>query len=146
MRILAVFLLCVGLSLTAALAAETGCNTPEETPFDCKPEPQQGLDQCYRKALDRSEQALDEAYQAVVDRLQETPGAVLKLRLARETWKVYRDAECLFSASKVEDGSQYPMTLDRCKVRHNLAQECKLKKHFLSCEEGDTLCPVPLPR
>ena len=40
----------------------------------------------------------------------------------------------------------YPMILDECKGKHNLAQECKLKKYFLDCKEGDPLCPVPPAR
>jgi uncharacterized protein YecT (DUF1311 family) len=147
MRIFAAFLLCVAVPATAAFSQE--CSIPEKTPFaeECsKRETQQGLNQCYREALDHSEQTLDEAYRTVVNRLQEMPDAVLALELAKESWKVHRDAECLFSASGNVGGSMYPMILDECKGRHNLAQECRLQKHFLNCKEGDPLCPVPPAR
>jgi uncharacterized protein YecT (DUF1311 family) len=144
-RILAAFLLCVVATATAAFAAEAQCNTPEKTLFaiDCKLETQQGLDQCYRKEFDHSEEALDEAYDSVMDRFQ---GERDVLELAKEAWKVNRNAECLFIASKYVSGSIYPTVLDECKIRHNRAQECRLKNHFLNCKERDPLCPAPPAR
>jgi uncharacterized protein YecT (DUF1311 family) len=140
MRILAVYLLCVGAPATAAFAAEVRCNTPEETPpgIECKAESQQGLDQCYQEAFERSEKSLDEAYNTVADRLQ---GQRDVLELAKEAWKVHRNAECLFSSSKYFSGSVYPTILYECKVRHNRAQECRLKNHFMNCKEGEPFCP-----
>ena len=73
-------------------------------------------------SIGHSEQALDEAYKTVVNRLQERSDAVLPLELAKESWKVHRDAECLFSASGNVGGSKYPMILDECKGSYNLAR------------------------
>lgn len=145
MRVRSVFLLFAFAPATAAFAAEVRCNTPEETPpgIECKPQPQQSLNQCYRDAFDNSEKALDEAYYTVMDRFQ---GQRDTLELAKETWKVHRDAECLFSSSEYETGSEYPTILYECKARYNRAQECRLKNHFMNCKGGEPLCPVPLAR
>lgn len=59
------------------------------------------------------------------------------LELSEEVFKVYRDAERLFLVSRTLGGSAYVTRLNTCKVKYKRAQDCKLKKHFLSCEEGD---------
>jgi len=134
MRILAAFLLCVALPTRAALAEE--CNRLEK---------QQDLNQCYAKELRHSEQALDEAYKTIVDRLEGRPDAAMALELAEEAWKVYRDAECLFSASGSVGGSVYPMLLSECKDELTRARLARLNA-YLQCKEGDIACPAPSAR
>jgi uncharacterized protein YecT (DUF1311 family) len=127
------FLLCLALP-TAAFAEE--CN---------KLEKQQDLNQCYSKQLLHSEQALGEAHKTIVNRLQDRPDAVASLELAEEAWRVYRDAECLFSASGSAGGSAYPMVLDQCKDELTRARLGRLDA-YLHCKEGDLACPVPQQR
>ena len=134
MRILAAFLLCVALPTRAALAEE--CNRLEK---------QQDLNQCYAKELRHSEQAVDEAYKTIVDRLEGRPDAAMALELAEEAWKVYRDAECLFSASGSVGGSVYPMLLSECKDELTRARLARLNA-YLQCKEGDIACPAPSAR
>ena len=134
MRILAAFLLCVALPTRAALAEE--CNRLEK---------QQDLNLCYSKELRHSEQALAEAYKTIADRLQGRPDAAMALELAEEAWKVYRDAECLFSGSGSVGGSVYPMLLSECKDELTRARLARLNA-YLQCKEGDIACPAPSAR
>lgn len=134
MRILAAFLLCVALPTTGPLAE--GCNRLEK---------QQDLNQCYLKELRHSEQSLDEAYKTIVDRLESRPEAAMALDLAEEAWKVYRDAECLFSASGSVGGSVYPMLLSECKDELTRARLARLND-YLRCKEGHLACPEPSAR
>jgi len=134
MRIFAAFLLCVALPTTAAFAEE--CNRLEK---------QQDLNQCFSKQLRDSEQTLGEAYKTIVDRLEDRPDAVMALELAEEAWNVYRDAECLFSASGSVGGSAYPMVLDECKEELTRARAARLNA-YSHCKEGDLACPVPPAR
>ena len=134
MRILAAFLLCIALPTTAALAED--CNRLEK---------QQDLNQCYSNELRHSEQVLDEAYKTIVNRLEGRPDAAMALELAEEAWKLYRDAECLFSAFGSAGGSAYPMALSECKDELTRARLTKLNT-YLHCKEGHLDCPVPSAR
>jgi uncharacterized protein YecT (DUF1311 family) len=80
-----------------------------------------------------------------VDKLEDRPDAVTALELAEESWKVYRDAECLFSASGSVGGSVYPMILDECKDELTRARAARLNA-YLHCKEGDLTCAVPPAR
>jgi len=133
MRILTALLLALALSATGAFAEE------------CKKlEKQQEKNECYSKQLPRSEKALSDTYKAVLGRLQDRPDTLTALELAQEAWKVYRDAECLFSASGSAGGSAYVGVLAECKDDLTDARAKKLNT-YLHCKEGDPACPVPGP-
>lgn len=130
MRVLTALLLGVALSATGAFAEE------------CKKlEKQQELNECYSKQLHHSEQALSEVYKSIEDGFQNRPDVVTALRLAQEAWNLYRDAECLFSASGSAGGSAYSMVLAECKDDLTRARIAKLNA-YSHCPEGDLACPV----
>ncbi|HTR12346.1 MAG TPA: lysozyme inhibitor LprI family protein [Roseiarcus sp.] len=133
MRILTALFLGVALSATGAFAEE------------CKKlEKQQEKNECYSKQLPLSEKALSDTYKVVLGRLQDRPDTLTALELAQEAWKVYRDAECLFSASGSAGGSAYVGVLAECKDDLTDARVKKLNT-YLHCKEGDPACPVPGP-
>ncbi|MBJ3777913.1 lysozyme inhibitor LprI family protein [Acuticoccus mangrovi] len=122
--------LCVGF---ATAAAAEGCGD-DATQAD--------LNECAAKAYEAADDARDAKYQAILARLASDSDAAALLRAAEEAWVAYRDAECTFATSAVSGGSIYPLVWAECLTGLTKARTETLDA-YLSCEEGDTACPVP---
>jgi uncharacterized protein YecT (DUF1311 family) len=85
-----------------------------------------------------AERALNTQYRSTIEAL--SPGSKTKLRNAQRAWIVFRDAECGFESSGVEDGSAYPMVRAACMERMATERSRQLKART-SCQEGDLSCP-----
>lgn len=122
----------LGAPLAPALAAE-----------DCPGDGTQlALNECAAKALQQAEGALDERLSKIRTRLASMPERAKALDAAQTAWTAYRDAECAFAASGVEGGSIQPLVVADCERTVTEARFEALDR-YLSCEEGDTTCPVP---
>lgn len=103
---------------------------------------QSELDDCASQSFAKSDRALNGLYREIMQRLGKDTDEGRMLIAAQRAWIAFRDAECDFAASGVEGGSIYPMTVVNC--RDTLTQRrIDDLKFYLSCEEGDTSCPVP---
>lgn len=100
------------------------------------------LNDCAGQSFAKSDLALNGLYREIMQRLGRDSAEARQLVAAQRAWIAFRDAECDFAASGVEGGSIYPMTVVNC--RDTLTQRrIDDLKFYLSCEEGDTSCPVP---
>jgi len=123
------------LVLLAPLAGPAGAQ-------DCADPSQMGLDECAGAVYKQTDTKLNAVYGQIVARLGKDTDTKAKLVKAQKAWIGFRDAECTFRASSVEGGSIYPMTVTLCLDAVTTARVAELEK-LLTCEEGDTSCPVP---
>lgn len=103
---------------------------------------QLALNECSANALSVSDKKLNQLYRTVEGRLADDAGARNRLVDAQRRWIAFRDAECAFRTSAVEGGSMQPMVRSLCLTSLTDARITDLQ-NLLSCEEGDTTCPVP---
>lgn len=109
---------------------------------NCSDPTQMGLDECAGATYKKSDARLNAVYGQIVARLAGDADTKAKLVKAQKAWIGFRDAECAFRASGVEGGSIYPMTVTLCldAVTRTWVRELE---SLLTCQEGDTSCPVP---
>jgi len=104
-----------------------------------------GLNECAGKALSKSDAELNRIYGQIVARLGNDAATKGKLVAAQRAWIAFRDADCTFRAASVEGGSIHPMVVTLCR-KDVTDQRIQTLKPLLSCQEGDTSCPVPAAR
>lgn len=102
------------------------------------------LTMCADQQLAASDAQLNDLYGQIRQRLANDADVAGHLVAAQKAWIAFRDAECGFVASGVEGGSIQPMIIMDCRDRLTRLRVDDLKR-YLSCEEGDTECPVPAP-
>lgn len=123
----------LGLVGSAALAAEP-CDDPRD---------QASLNACAAQGLQAADAELNRQFEEI-ERLLDRDTAGRKMFLAaQQAWLDFRDAECAFRASGVEGGSIYPLIHANCLTALTEARLADFAA-YLSCEEGDTSCPVPV--
>lgn len=127
------FALLLGLAFWASNAIAAECE---------KATTQIDLNMCSERTLEESEIALANVQQQIVDRLKERPETLNALNKAQQTWLTFRNAECAFASSDGTGGSAYSMIVSRCREGLNRERTKRLAL-YLTCEEGDPLCPVP---
>lgn len=133
------FIILVFFSLGALAPVASGAPTP-----DCADASDQAtLNECASQDYAKSDAELNRVYKEIRRRLSDQPDVVKKLVVAQKAWIVFRDAECEFSGAGVQDGSAYPMLVSICRNRLSQSRVKDLKA-YLSCEEGDLGCSVPL--
>lgn len=99
---------------------------------------------CADQALNADAATLNQLYRQIQARLNGDAPAQKQLVVAQRSWVVFRNAECDFAASATDGGSIHPMIISDC--RDTLTkQRITNFKSYLSCQEGDTSCPVPQP-
>ncbi|WGD31500.1 lysozyme inhibitor LprI family protein [Ancylobacter sp. WKF20] len=129
--------------LTAAtLLAVAGLWAPPALAEDCTDATQMGLDECAGAAYKKADAELNQIYGRIVARLAKDASTKAKLVTAQKAWITFRDTECAFRASAVEGGSMYPMAMALCLADATKQRVAELRP-LLSCQEGDTTCPVP---
>ncbi|MCV9961227.1 lysozyme inhibitor LprI family protein [Pararhizobium sp. BT-229] len=98
---------------------------------------------CAGDSFKKSDKQLNELYKQIEARLKDDADTTKLLVSAQKAWISFRDAECTFSASGVAQGTAYPMIYAMC--LDGLTQSrVKDLQTYLSCEEGDLSCPVPV--
>lgn len=103
---------------------------------------QMELTQCAVDRFAASDSELNAVYRQVRQRLGDLPDSNRRLVAAQRAWIAFRDAECGFEASAVAGGSLAPMIIADCRDRLTRLRVEDLTRD-LSCQEGDTTCPVP---
>ncbi|VTZ49189.1 Urease-associated protein [Methylocella tundrae] len=103
---------------------------------------QADMNACASATLKNTDAELNAIYRDVIARLKGSEETRQLLITAQRTWLQFRDAECAFSANAVKDGSIYPAVLQNCRTALT-AGRVKALKAYLTCQEGDTGCPVP---
>lgn len=131
---LALFAALLLFALFAPSPARASCEDDATT--------QAALNDCAGQAFAKSDRALNGLYREIMQRLGKDTDEGRMLIAAQRAWIAFRDAECDFAAAGVAGGSIYPMTVVNCR---NTLTEKRIDdfKFYLSCEEGDTACPVP---
>lgn len=130
------------LLTAAALFAVAGLWAPPVLAQDCTDATQMGLDECAGAAYKKADAELNLVYGRIVARLTKDAGTKAKLVTAQKAWITFRDTECAFRASAVEGGSMYAMAMALCLADATKQRVAELRP-LLSCQEGDTTCPVP---
>lgn len=97
---------------------------------------------CADQSFAKSDTALNGLYREIMQRLGKDSAEARQLVAAQRAWIAFRDAECNFAASGVAGGSIYPMTVVNCRDMLT-SKRIDDFMFYLSCEEGDTACPVP---
>jgi uncharacterized protein YecT (DUF1311 family) len=105
---------------------------------------QADLDVCADKDFQAADKALNQTFREIETRLSEDPDGKQRLIAAQKAWIGFRDAECDFQTFHSRDGSIYPMLVSECMTTLTKNRTEALKV-YLACDEGDTLCPVPMP-
>jgi uncharacterized protein YecT (DUF1311 family) len=100
------------------------------------------LNECADAAFKKSDAELNALYKKIEQRLKDNDEARKLLVGAQRAWLTFRDADCGFSASRVAGGSLHPMTYATC-LDDLTQRRTKDFEGYLTCEEGDTSCPVP---
>ena len=129
--------LLAGLTITASLFATAGLAQ------DCSSASTQAeMNMCAGASFQKADAELNGLYGQIRERLKGDKQAVERLTKAERAWISFRDAECDFAGSAVEDGSMQPMIVAGCKEELTEDRSERLGA-YLKCEEGDTSCPVP---
>ena len=128
--------------LFAILVGAAGPGQAQEAPSCEAAATQLAMNECHAKAFGVSDGKLNELYRMVEGRLADNAHARDLLVQAQRRWIAFRDAECAFEASGVDGGSIQPMILSLCLTSLTDTRVEDLQR-LLSCEEGDTSCPVP---
>jgi len=97
---------------------------------------------CADHAFKKSDAELNAAYKQIEGRLSDDPASKKLLVASQRAWVAFRDAECTFASSGVAGGSMQPFIQSSCLEDLTKKRVTDLKG-YLSCEEGDTSCPVP---
>ncbi len=109
--------------------------------MDCADQTQSGLDQCANAAFEQADRALNDVYRQILRRLGGDEHAKQLLVAAERAWIAFRDAECRFAVSSVEQGSIYPMEYSLCLEDKSKTRTGDLRA-YLHCADGDLSCPV----
>jgi uncharacterized protein YecT (DUF1311 family) len=109
---------------------------------DCAGSTQRDLDRCASAEYSSADKALNSTYTSIIGRLRADAPARSKLVAAQRAWLAFRDAECEFAASGVAGGSIAPMIVTNCRADLTKRRQTQLAA-YLSCQQGDTSCPVP---
>ncbi|TBU86514.1 hypothetical protein DNK34_23405 [Pseudomonas dryadis] len=103
---------------------------------------QTAMNGCARQAYEAADKQLNAVYREVTGRLADEVAAKQKLVAAQRSWIAFRDAECDFASSALDEGSARMMvdlgcleTLTRKRIADFQA--------YLDCPEGDLSCPLP---
>ncbi|RWN64422.1 MAG: DUF1311 domain-containing protein [Mesorhizobium sp.] len=101
------------------------------------------MNECAGKSFTEADKKLNHAYRQIEERLKDDAATKKLLVGAQRAWVAFRDSECAFQGGPPDmAGSMYPMVVAGCK--ESLTND-RLKdfQGYLSCQEGDTSCPVP---
>jgi len=132
LRIAALSVSLLFLSLPATAASSKCANAQDQAT----------MTQCAGEDFAAADKKLNASYKEIQKRLTgDADGKALFVK-AQRAWIAFRDAECAFSAGGASGGSIYPMLVASCKTDLTKQRNDQLRK-YLSCEEGDTSCPVP---
>jgi uncharacterized protein YecT (DUF1311 family) len=131
------------MKLICPIAAMVLIVMPAARAADCgNASTQMDMDVCAETAFKADDATLNQLYKQIKTRLGDAASQQKQLVAAQRAWVAFRDAECNFVASGVEGGSIYPMIVTDCRdelTKHRIQDF----KTYLSCQEGDTSCPVP---
>lgn len=105
-------------------------------------EDQAAMNACFEKAYADADKVLNTRFREIEHRLADDADARKLIVSAQRAWVAFRDAECAFSSSAASGGSFYPAAQAMCLDDLTRARNAQLGT-YLSCEEGDTTCPVP---
>lgn len=132
------------LTLLASTAVFLGLQMGTATADECdNANDQATMNVCAQQSLKASDVELNRLYKQIQIRLAGQPETGNLLVAAQRAWIAFRDAECAFTSSGVAGGSVHPMMVMMC--RDGLTRDrIKDLKSYLSCEEGDLSCPVPV--
>lgn len=132
MRVVA--LVALGLLVGSASSAWAGSCGDSGNQFD--------LDRCADQDFRKADAALNATYRKVMERLADTSAKRKLLIEAQKAWLGFRDAQCAFATSDSLDGSMHPIVVSGCR---KVLTETRTKtlEGFLTCQEGDTECPLP---
>lgn len=100
---------------------------------------------CAAKAYQASDALLNKLFRQIEERLSDDAEAKKRLVVAQRAWVAFRDAECRFSSSDGESGSQYsafPMVYNLC-LDGLTKKRVDDFKSYLNCQEGDMSCRTP---
>jgi uncharacterized protein YecT (DUF1311 family) len=100
------------------------------------------MDICADQAFKAYDATLNQLYRQIQARLNGDASAQKQLVTAQRAWVAFRNAECDFAASATEGGSIHPMIVSDCQDALTKRRIADFKA-YLSCQEGDTTCPVP---
>jgi len=103
---------------------------------------QRDLDECAARDFEQADSALNGTYRKIMDRLHDDAEARTLLVAAQKAWLGFRDAECAFDASGTRGGTIHPMLVAGCRAQLT-RDRTKVLQGDLTCQEGDTSCPVP---
>lgn len=127
------FCFCLGMFGAMSAAAAADCDEQSN---------QQELNVCSDQDFEAADRALNDVYAEIVKRLSANADEKTRLVAAQKAWIGFRDAECDFQTAIHAAGSIYPMLVSICLAEMTQKRTGELKV-YLSCDEGDTLCPVP---
>lgn len=130
------FLLISFLTVATASAAQAA---------DCSPNGQSDqmtMNICANESYMKADAELNSLYKQITERLKGDADTLKLLITAEKAWLAFRDAECTFAASRVAQGTVYPMIMSDCKEGVT-SKRIDVLKSYLKCEEGDLSCPVP---
>lgn len=131
MRLLPLVSVLAFLSIAPAQAADCANATDQAT-----------MTQCADAGFKKSDAELNALYKRIEQRLKDNADTKKLLIAAQRSWVSFRDAECGFATANVAGGTLYPMVYAQCADGLTQAR-IKDFKAYLSCQEGDTTCPVP---
>ena len=100
-----------------------------------------GMIECLAEERDAWDVRLNARYAELQPLLHNDRGREA-LRDAQRAWIAYRDAECLFSSSRVAGGSIYNYIHTQCLNRITKSRVADFES-YLNCQEDDLNCPVP---
>lgn len=134
----------IGVRMTVAAACLIAIQIPAWAE-DCSDLPtQMDMTLCAGRAYEAADAELNTLYGRIKTALAASPEIRDRLVAAQRAWVSFRDAECTFTAAGVEGGSIQPMIIAQCRTGLTESRIVDFKR-YLSCEEGDPACPVPLP-
>ncbi|MGE4481897.1 lysozyme inhibitor LprI family protein [Acidocella sp.] len=134
------------MRLSSLAAVLTLLALPAAHAADCsRADTQMELDACAAAAFKADDATLNQLYARIEARLGGDADKRKALVAAQRAWVAYRDAACKFAASGVEGGSIHPMIVTDCEDRLT-KRRIQDFQAYLSCQEGDTACPVPQAR
>ena len=103
---------------------------------------QKSMNECARKAYEKSDAELNKLYRQITRRLKGEPDTKERLVKTQRAWVNFRDAECKFATSNALGGSIYPLMYFIC-LEHLTRKRVGDFKDYLDCSEGAESCPVP---
>ncbi|MBA8838074.1 lysozyme inhibitor LprI family protein [Ochrobactrum sp. RH2CCR150] len=132
LRITALSVSLLFLSLPATAASNKCANAQDQAT----------MTQCAGEDFSAADKKLNASFKEIQKRLADDADGKKLFVKAQRAWIAFRDAECAFTTADASGGSIYPMLVASCKTDLTKQRNEQFQK-YLSCEEGDTSCPVP---